>query len=137
VEAVSNNSTVALRVVRGDENGTRCLGVKLGHPVPRGYKYGDLTLHVWGRLESETVKYGHESRGTRTGERLRWRRPAAIVNDRPVLSSGRAPHTKKNPQESDSNKNVFLGPSWGLDNKTDWPTDRRSQHDFDFDIQET
>jgi hypothetical protein len=26
---------------------------------------------------------------------LRWRRPAAIVNDRPVLSSERAPHMKK------------------------------------------
>jgi hypothetical protein len=39
VEAVSNTSTVALRVVGGDEKGN---------------------------LESETVKYGHESRGTRT-----------------------------------------------------------------------
>jgi hypothetical protein len=39
VEAVSNTSTVALRVVGGDENGS---------------------------LESETVKYGHESHGPRT-----------------------------------------------------------------------
>jgi hypothetical protein len=41
VEAGSNTSTVALRVVGGDEKGS---------------------------LESETVKYGHESHGTRTRE---------------------------------------------------------------------
>jgi hypothetical protein len=40
-EAGSNTSTVALRVVAGDEKGS---------------------------LESETVKYGHESHGTRTRE---------------------------------------------------------------------
>jgi hypothetical protein len=39
VEAGSNTSTVTLRVIRGDEKGS---------------------------LESETVKYGHESYGTRT-----------------------------------------------------------------------
>jgi hypothetical protein len=39
VEAGSNTSTVTLRVVGGDEKGS---------------------------LESETVKYGHESYGTRT-----------------------------------------------------------------------
>jgi hypothetical protein len=42
-----------------------------------------------GSLESETVKYGRESHGTRTGKWMRWRGPAAIVNDRPILSSGR------------------------------------------------
>jgi hypothetical protein len=41
VEAGSNTSTVALRVVGGDEKGI---------------------------LESETVKYGRESHGTRTRE---------------------------------------------------------------------
>jgi hypothetical protein len=44
VEAGSNTSTVTLRVVRGDGKGS---------------------------LESETVKYGLESQGTRTRERLR------------------------------------------------------------------
>jgi hypothetical protein len=39
VEAGSNTSTVSLRVIGGDEEGS---------------------------LESETVKYGHESHGTRT-----------------------------------------------------------------------
>jgi hypothetical protein len=43
VEAGSNTSTVALRVVGGDEMGS---------------------------LESETVQYGHESHGTRTRKRL-------------------------------------------------------------------
>jgi hypothetical protein len=52
VEAGSNTSTVALRVVGGDKKGI---------------------------LESETVKYGRESRGTRTRERMNWRGPAAIV----------------------------------------------------------
>jgi hypothetical protein len=41
VEAGSNTSTVALRVVGGDEKGS---------------------------VESETIKFGHESHGTRTRE---------------------------------------------------------------------
>jgi hypothetical protein len=48
-----------------------------------------------GSLESETVNYGHESHGTRTRKRLRWRGPEAKVNDRRVLSSERAsPHQR-------------------------------------------
>jgi hypothetical protein len=66
--AGSNTSTVALRVVGGDENGS---------------------------LESDTVKYGHESHGTRTREWLRWRGPVAFANDRSVLSSERTPHINK------------------------------------------
>jgi hypothetical protein len=68
VEAGSNTSTVTLRVVGGDEKGS---------------------------LKSETVKYGCESKGTRTRERLRLKRPAAYTKDRPVLSSKRAPHKNK------------------------------------------
>jgi hypothetical protein len=45
-----------------------------------------MALQVGGSLESETVKHGHE-------ERLHWRGPAAIVNDRPTLSSERKLHT--------------------------------------------
>jgi hypothetical protein len=48
VEAGSNTSTVALRVVVGDEKGTQYLGVKLDHPVPGGYTYGGLDLQVGG-----------------------------------------------------------------------------------------
>jgi hypothetical protein len=50
---------LALRVVRGDGNGTQCPGVYLGQPVPGGYKYGDLVLQVCG-VSDETVKYGRE-----------------------------------------------------------------------------
>jgi hypothetical protein len=48
-----------------------------------------------GSLKSETVKYGRESQGTRTQERLRWQGPAAYTKDRPALSSERAPHMNK------------------------------------------
>jgi hypothetical protein len=48
-----------------------------------------------GSLNSETVKYGHESQGTRTREILRWRGPAAYTKDRPILSSERAPQKNK------------------------------------------
>jgi hypothetical protein len=68
VEAGSNTSTVILRVVRGDENGS---------------------------LKSETVKYSQESQGTQTRKRLRWQGPAAYTKDRTVLSSERAPHKNK------------------------------------------
>jgi hypothetical protein len=68
VEAGSNTSTVTLRVVGGDEKGT---------------------------LKFERVKYGRESQGIRTRERLRWQGPAAYTKDRPVLSSERAPHKNK------------------------------------------
>jgi hypothetical protein len=44
----SNTSTVALRVVGGDKKGYQCLGYNWAHPVPGGYKYGDLDLQVGG-----------------------------------------------------------------------------------------
>jgi hypothetical protein len=68
VEAGSSTSTVTLRVVGGDEEGS---------------------------LKSETVKYGRESQGTRTEERLRWQGPAAYTKDRPVLSLQRGLHKNK------------------------------------------
>jgi hypothetical protein len=49
VEAGSNTSTVTLRVVGGDEKGSQ------------------------GSLKSETVKYGHESQGTRTRDLIQLR----------------------------------------------------------------
>jgi hypothetical protein len=60
MEARSNTSTVVLRVVGGNEKGS---------------------------LESEIVKYGLESYGTRSLEWLCWRAPEAILNDRSILSS--------------------------------------------------
>jgi hypothetical protein len=68
VEAASNTSTVTLQVVGGDEKGS---------------------------LKCEAVKYGRETQGARTKERLRCQGPAAYIKVRPVLSSDRAPHKKK------------------------------------------
>jgi hypothetical protein len=71
------------------------------NPASGGYNWatlflGDINTGTWpsrlGSLESERVKYGRESRGTRTWEWLRWRGPAGIVNDRPILSSERMLH---------------------------------------------
>jgi hypothetical protein len=73
-------STVALRVVRGEEKRTQCPEFYLGHPVPGTYKSGDLAFQV---------------RGTQTRAGLRWQGPAATVNYRPVLSSERALQNNK------------------------------------------
>jgi hypothetical protein len=67
VEAGSYTSIVTLRVVGGDEK----------------------------EVKSETVKYGHESQGTRTGKRICWRGSASYAEERPVISSERAPHKNK------------------------------------------
>jgi hypothetical protein len=93
--SLGNTSTLALRVVRGDGKGTQCPGVYLAHPAPGGYKYGDLALQVGGVSRIGTIKYGLESRGTQTRAGLRWRRPVATVNYRPVLSSERALQNNK------------------------------------------
>jgi hypothetical protein len=68
VVAGSNTSTVTLRVVGGNEKGS---------------------------LKSGTVKYGREPQGTRTLEWLHWRGPAAILNDRSVLSLEGTPQINK------------------------------------------
>jgi hypothetical protein len=68
MEAGSNTSTVTLRVVGDYEKGS---------------------------LKSETVKYGRETHGTRTRERLRWRGPSAYTKDRLILSSERTPLKNK------------------------------------------
>jgi hypothetical protein len=67
-EEGSNTFTVTLRVVGGDEKGS---------------------------LKYETVKYGHENKGTRTQEALRWRGPVVCTKDRPVISSERALHKSR------------------------------------------
>jgi hypothetical protein len=85
VEAGSNTSTVTLQVVWGDEKGS---------------------------LKSETVKYGYESKGTWTQERLHGRVPAAYTKDRPVLSHERTP-TKTGPYLSKTNKYLVVTPRWG------------------------
>jgi hypothetical protein len=77
-----------------------------------------------GSLKFETVKYGSESQGIRTRERLSWQGPAACINDRPILSSERAPH-----KEQDRNCQTVINIwSWAPDGVrhqdllTDWPS---------------
>jgi hypothetical protein len=90
-----------------------------------------------GSLKSQTVKYGRESQGTRTKERLRVPRDSDqrkialarasniyIRQTRPLVREGA-------PQEQDrnchtSNKDLVVSPKWVLCSKTDWPADRRS-----------
>jgi hypothetical protein len=60
---------VALRVVGGEEKGS--------------HKY-------------ETVNYGRTTHGTPARGGQRWQGPAAHKEDKPVLSSERAPHGNKN-----------------------------------------
>jgi hypothetical protein len=55
----------------------------------------EAALLVGGVSKVETIKYVHESRGTQTCERLRWRCPAKTENYRPDFSSERAPHVNK------------------------------------------
>jgi hypothetical protein len=55
----------------------------------------NLALQVGGVSKTKTIKYAHESRGTQTQERLRWRCPATTENYRPDISSERAPHINK------------------------------------------
>jgi hypothetical protein len=68
----------------------------MGHPVPGGYKYGDLGLQVGG-VSDDTGKYGREFCGTATQEWLLWQGPEAIVqvNYGPVLSPERALQNNK------------------------------------------
>jgi hypothetical protein len=54
-----------------------------------------------------------------------WRGSAANVNDKPVLSSERVPHTN-NPQLSNRNNDLVISHRWMLYSKTDRSTDHRS-----------
>jgi hypothetical protein len=72
-------------VVGGDEKGTQCLGYNWATLFLGDINTGSWSS-TWGSLETETVKCGHESCGTLTSEWLRWRGPAAVVNDRFILS---------------------------------------------------
>jgi hypothetical protein len=56
----------------------------MGHLVPGGYKYGDLSLQVGAVSRIGTIKYGLEFRGTQTRAGLCWRGPAGTVSYRPA-----------------------------------------------------
>jgi hypothetical protein len=111
--------TVALRIVKGDGKGTQC----------REYNWttlflGDILVYkgtwapCWESLESETVKCDHESYETRTWEWMRWRGPAVIVNDKPILSSERTLH-KDNDSRCSIEKNLAVSLK-ELGAKTNW-----------------
>jgi hypothetical protein len=69
--------------VNGGIIGKTCSwGIYIREPNPPG----------WKSLESETVKCGHESRGTRASKRLLWRGPALIVKNKPIFSLERVLH---------------------------------------------
>jgi hypothetical protein len=89
------NLSLALLPCGGDGKGIQCPGVQLDHPVPGGYKYGDLAHLVGGDSRTETIRYGLESFGTQTRSGLHWGGPAATINYRPVLSSERALRNNK------------------------------------------
>jgi hypothetical protein len=73
---------VTLRVVGGDEKGS---------------------------LESETVKYGHESYGTQTRNDCTGEGQQEFVKDRPGLSSERVPQIKK-PATVRNNEDMVVSP---------------------------
>jgi hypothetical protein len=71
------------------------------NPLPGGITgppspWGILNARAWPfrlrKYESETVKYGYESRVTRYWEWLRWQGPTVIVKERPIFSSERMLH---------------------------------------------
>jgi hypothetical protein len=78
------------------------LGVNLDHPVTEGHKYRDLVLRVWGSLESERVKYDHESRDSDARMTALARTSSNCKRQTRPRQRGRP--TSTNPQFSDSNK---------------------------------
>jgi hypothetical protein len=96
----------------GDITGPPCAwGIYVRGPGPPGWGGGGF--------KPETVKCGHESRGTRTWEWLRLRGPATIVNDRPILSSERMLH-KDYDHKCSVGKKKMTGHLKGLVTKTNW-----------------
>jgi hypothetical protein len=63
--------------------------------VEAGSNTSTVTLRVIEGVEKGSLKYGRESQGIRTRERLRWQEPAAIANDRSILSSEGRPTRNK------------------------------------------
>lgn len=57
-----------------------------------------------------------------------------VANDRPILSSDRAPRIDKTATDS---KKIGHGSQIGPETKTDWLTDLRSNCDFDFELSQS
>jgi hypothetical protein len=84
----------------------------MSHPLPGGYKYGDLTLHVGG-ISDETVIYGYGSCTTLTSEWLHCK-----LQTCPIVREG-ALYEDRNYLSSKENKNLVKGPKGS-------PTPRRT-----------
>jgi hypothetical protein len=97
----------------------------LSNPVPEPPCSCGIWIQVPGPpgcegLESERAQYFHESRGTRTWEWLRWRGPAATVNDKPILSSERMLHKDYEIKCSVGKQNYCVVSVKELVAKTNW-----------------
>jgi hypothetical protein len=68
-------------------------------PNAWGNNYRNVTLQVGGVSEIDTIEYGHECRGTKTRERLRWRCTATMKATDPT-SRQRGHPTSTNPSLS-------------------------------------
>jgi hypothetical protein len=99
-----------------------------GNPVKGGCNWttlflGDINTRTWapgwGSFESKRVKCGHESCGILTWEWMRWRGPAATVNDKPILPSERLLH-KGYDRRCSIEENVLAVRLKGLVAKTNW-----------------
>jgi hypothetical protein len=108
-------SIVALRVVKGDGKGPCAWGFNWVTLFLRDINTGNLPPG-WGRLESEIGKCVHKYCGTRTWGWMRWWGLAAIVNDRPILSSERMLY-KDHDRKCSIEKKKFLP---GVTRRTDW-----------------
>jgi hypothetical protein len=101
------------------------MGIWLGHPLPGGYKYGELGCRlgksrIWGSKIWFRVLRDSEPRMTALAKNgsICKRQTRPLLRERP---------TSTNPQLFDSNKNSSRkSPRWVLDTNTDWPTDHRS-----------
>jgi hypothetical protein len=111
----------------------------LGYPVPGGNKYRNLALLVGGVSKIETINYAHESHGTLNGkgcagdvrQKLKSTDPTSRQRGRPTSTNPKLSTTKKSKREWGK---LVAGPRWVPDTKMDWPTDRRSYYNFDFDF---
>jgi hypothetical protein len=110
---------------------TRCLGVQMGYPVPGGKKNKNLALQFGRSLKFETVEIC--SRARLGPEKDSLERPSSNckLQTRPLVRED-VQLPKDNFQER--NGKLVTGPRWRPDTRPDWPTDRRSQDNFDLDL---
>jgi hypothetical protein len=66
-------------------------GVYLGHPIPGGYKYGDLALQVGGFSRIGTKKYGIQSHGTALARASSNSKLQTVLSSERVLQNNKPP----------------------------------------------